>query len=138
MKRLVVSLFVMACAVQCVHADDTIQSTVRNRAIRKARALRVKKARDAETDRFVERANYNAELMRRRIMENERHAAEMQHAINGHNSNVVQAQRNAVEAERNRVLNNALMRARGFTVCERCGSTGHSNCAGPTQYYQPY
>jgi hypothetical protein len=88
-------------------------------------------ARKASLEQSARRDAIEAELVRSRVMENQRHAAAMQHAINGANANALQAQSNAIQAERNRVMaeaNIALQRARGILICDRCGAYGHYTC----------
>lgn len=119
------------CAAQAVHADDPIASTVRNRAIRKAKRQRALQARDIKDSKQRAADERQAEANRRRTMENERHAATVQHAVNGANANALQAQGNAIQAQRNAVLaetNRAIQRAAGIPVCSNCGATGHYSC----------
>jgi hypothetical protein len=130
-KAFVIAL-ALVCAVQTVRADDdSIKAVVQARRARKAKAARVVRARDVAGKKQDLADARAAEVMRRRAMEDQAHAAQVQHAINGHNANMVQAQSNAVQAERNRVLaesNRALLRAQGVLICSNCGEYGHTIC----------
>jgi hypothetical protein len=111
--------------------DDSIKATVQARRNRQQRRNRAAAAREAEGRELLRQDAINAELVRKRVMENQAHAAQMQHAINGADANMVQAQSNAVQAQRNQVLhemNIALMQSRGVLICSRCGQYGHTIC----------
>ncbi len=132
MKRIVLGMFLLTCVVQSVHADDdAIKTTIRNRAVRKARSKLAARARAIKGEKALADQAMQAELVRQRVMENQRHAAQMQHAINGANANALQAQSNQIQAQRNAVLaeqNRAIQRAAGIAVCSNCGATGHYSC----------
>jgi hypothetical protein len=111
--------------------DDSIKATVQARRNRQQRRNRAAAARAVEIREAMRQDAIAAEAMRKRVMENQAHAAQVQHAINGAVANAVQSQSNAVQAQRNQVLhemNIAIMQSRGVLICSRCGQYGHTIC----------
>jgi hypothetical protein len=129
-KKFALIMAILACA-SVAYADDPIASTVRNRAVRKARRQRATYARNAKESREKVDDERREAIARRRVMEDQAHAANVQNAINGATANAVQAQSNAIQAQRNAVIaenSRAIQRAAGIAVCANCGATGHYAC----------
>jgi hypothetical protein len=111
---------------------DPIQATVQARRARQYRRDSAVAVRKAKLVQAALEDQVAAEAMRRRIMENQAHMANVQQAINGAVANQVQMQSNAVQAQRNQVLREnavAIQRAAGIVICSNCGAQGHYACA---------